>query len=288
MPGNEACFEVLSTGSGVKSLKKGDWAIAKQTGLGTWRTHLQVEESKLLKVDKEGVTPTQVGTVAVNPVTAWRMLTDFVQLNAEKDWFVQNGANSGVGRAAVQLAKKWGIRNIAVIRSRPDGQEEMEQELLELGATKVVTQEKVMSREFSHEVKKWTEDGAKGSIRLGLNCVGGPLATAMARVLAPGAHMVTYGAMSRKPMEIPAGLLIFKNLVFDGFWVSKWSDMNPEEKERTVRQLLDMIRKGELKDVPTVEVKWEWGTKKEELVEAVQGTLEGFRKGKGSFIFGES
>jgi len=221
-------------------------------------------------------------------VTAWRMLTDFVQLNAEKDWFVQNGANSGVGRTAIQLAKRWGIRNIAVIRSRPEGQEEMEQELLELGATKVVTQEKVMSREFSHEVKKWTEDGAEGSIRLGLNCVGGPLATSMARILAPGAHMVTYGAMSRKPMEIPAGLLIFKNLVFDGFWVSKWSDQNPEEKERTVRELLDMIRNGELKDVPTQEVKWEWGTKKELLVEAVQGTLEGFRKGKGIFVFGDS
>ena len=36
-----------------------------------------------------------------------------------------------------------------------------------------------------------------------------------------------------------------------------------------------------------VEVPWNWDTKKEELVGAVQGTLEGFRKGKGVLIFGD-
>lgn len=32
--------------------------------------------------------------------------------------------------------------------------------------------------------------------------------------------MVTYGAMSKKPLPIPAPLLIFKNLKFLGFWLS--------------------------------------------------------------------
>lgn len=66
VPGNEACFEVLAAGSGVKSVKKGDWVIAKHTGLGTWRTHLQVEEEKVMRVEREGLRSEQVGTVGVS------------------------------------------------------------------------------------------------------------------------------------------------------------------------------------------------------------------------------
>ena len=289
VPGNEGCFEVLSVGSGVKSVQKGDWVIARQTGLGTWRTHLQVEEDRVLRVEKDGLNPMQPATVGVNPVTAWRMLTDFVALDAEKgDWFIQNGANSGVGRAAIQLGKKWGFKNIAVIRDRPgeEGQQ-LRKELEELGATKVITEEELQSQGFSDQVKEWTNDGRE-SIKLALNCVGGKPALALAKPLSSGGHMVTYGAMSKQPFQIPAGMLIFKNLVFEGFWVSKWSDQHPEEKQKTVEQILDWTRKGEFVDTPFVEVKWEWGTKKEELVDAVQGTLEGYRKGKGIFVFGDT
>lgn len=70
VPGNEACFEVQAVGSGVKSVQKGDWVIAKQTGLGTWRTHLQVEENKVMRVEKEGLRSEQVGTVGVS-VLSW-------------------------------------------------------------------------------------------------------------------------------------------------------------------------------------------------------------------------
>ena len=53
-------------------------------------------------------------------------------------------------------------------------------------------------------------------------------------------------------------------------------------------ELLEMMRRGEFKDTPMVEVKWDWETKREALVDAVQGTLEGFRKGKGVFMFGDT
>ncbi len=66
VPGNEACFEVLSVGSGVKSVAKGDWVIARHTGIGTWRTHLQVQEGKVARVEKEGLRCEQVGTVGVS------------------------------------------------------------------------------------------------------------------------------------------------------------------------------------------------------------------------------
>ena len=122
VPGNEGAAEVVGVGSNVKSVQKGDWVIMAHTNQGTWRTHLVLDESQVTRIeDKSGLTPLQVGTVSVNPTTAYRMLRDFATWGYRGDeWFVQNGANSGVGRAAVQLGREWGIKSINVIRGRED------------------------------------------------------------------------------------------------------------------------------------------------------------------------
>ncbi|EXJ92907.1 mitochondrial trans-2-enoyl-CoA reductase [Capronia epimyces CBS 606.96] len=289
--GNEGVAEVISTGSGVKDLKRGDWVIMKSTGMGTWRTHMAVDESQLLKIDnKEGLTPLQVGTVSVNPCTAYRMLLDFAQWGFRGDeWFIQNGANSGVGRAAIQLAREWGIKSINVIRGRENKEEEqkLRQDLLDLGATKVITEEELTGRGIKDQIKEWTQ-GGREPIKVGLNCVGGKNATALAKFLSPGAALVTYGAMSKQPLLLPASLLIFKDIRFNGFWVSKWSDRHPDQKKQTVDDVLRLTREGKFKDIPVQECRWGWKTEVDTLSKAVQGTLGGFRPGKGVFVFDEA
>ncbi|KAI1618691.1 mitochondrial trans-2-enoyl-CoA reductase [Exophiala viscosa] len=289
--GNEGVAEVVSTGSGVKTLSKGDWVIMKYTGQGTWRTHMAVDESKLLKIDnKDGLTPLQVGTVSVNPCTAYRMLLDSATWKFMGDeWFIQNGANSGVGRAAIQLGKEWGFKSINVIRGRENKEEEqkLKQDLLDIGATKVITEEELMSREIRDQIKEWTH-GGREQIKVGLNCVGGKPATALAKFLSPGATMVTYGAMSKQPLALPASLLIFKDISFTGFWVSKWSDRHPDQKKQTVDDVLRLTREKKFKDIPVQECKWAWETEVDTLKAAVQGTLGGFRPGKGVFVFEET
>ena len=262
--------------------------IPRATGLGTWRTHLQCPEERVMRVEKEGLDSKQAATVSVNPVTAWRMLKDFGAGVKEGEWFIQNGANSGVGRAAIQLGRMWGVKSIAVVRGRPGEEgEKLKRELEELGADKVVSDEEVVEKGFKDKVKEWT-NGGRERVVLGLNCVGGDAAMAMAKLLRTGAHMVTYGAMSKSPMRVGASMLIFKDIKFDGFWVSRWANRHPEEKRSTVESVLQLIREGKFKDVPMVEVSWNWDTKKEDLVDVVQGTLEGYRKGKGIFVFGDT
>lgn len=288
--GNEGAFEVDSTGSEVKGLAKGDWVIMKRTGQGTWRTHAQLDQSQLIKIEnKDRLSPLQVGTVSVNPVTAYRMIRDFCDwdwMRQGEEWLIQNGANSGVGRAAIQLGREWGVKTLNVIRDRktPEDTEAMKKELLDLGATAVITESQLLSREFRGLVNEVTRQG-KEPIRLALNCVGGDSATSMAKVLAPGSHLVTYGAMSKQPVSLPSGLLIFKNLAFDGFWVSKWGDKNPQLKESTIKDVLELTRAGKFKDIPSEDVTWSWDTEGPELAENVQGTLGGFRSGKGVFKF---
>lgn len=306
VPGNEGCLEVVSVGSGVTSLQKGDWCIPASTGFGTWRTHALVEhaDAALLKVDKTGLSPTQVATVSVNPCSAYRMLKDYVDLvdlsvkafqrdsSAEGGaWFIQNGANSGVGRAAIQLGKLWGLRSINVIREREgdaDATNALKQELLDLGATVVVTEAEFSDRSFNTRVKEEFTRMGRDPVMLGLNCVGGKSATNIAKLLGESGTLVTYGAMSKQPVMLPTGLLIFKDLRFNGFWLSRWANADKAGKKKTVDEILGLIREGQFRDAPVQEVKWDWDTEDKVLREAVQGTLTGFRAGKGVLLFGDT
>lgn len=286
MGGNEGCFEVVSVGSGIKTLQKNDWVIMKNTGFGTWRTHTLAEEKDIIRIgDKTGLSPIQVGTVGVNPCTAYRMLKDFDNLHAG-DWFIQNGANSGVGRAAIQLGRLWNLNSINVIRERstPEATQEMKDQLTALGATHVVTEPELLARDFRDKVKAWT-NGGRAPIKIGLNCVGGKPTAALIKQLAPGGTLVTYGGMAKQPLDLPTGLLIFKDLRFRGFWVSRWSDGHPDEKTAMVHELLQSTRDGQFRDVPVQPVEWTWSTELDTLRAAVQGTLDGFRSGKGVFVF---
>lgn len=67
-------------------------------------------------------------------------------------------------------------------------------------------------------------------IKLALNCVGGEVATDLARVLAPGGTMVTYGGMSKEPLAIPYELLAYKQLKLRGFWIANWYETHSQEQ----------------------------------------------------------
>ncbi|GKT92481.1 mitochondrial trans-2-enoyl- reductase [Colletotrichum tofieldiae] len=303
IPGNEGVFEVVSVGSKGSGLQKGDWVIPSASSFGTWRTHAVAEAKDVMKVTKEGLSPTQVATVSVNPCTAYRILRTYGpgEIRAGSDggmkaldpgsggWFIQNGANSGVGRAAIQLGKLWGLRSINVVRGRETEAEtaKLKEELTGLGATVVVTEQEFLAREWRDRLKELTR-GGRESVGLGLNCVGGKSATAIARSLGESGTMVSYGGMAKQPVMLPTGLLIFKDVRFVGFWLSKWNERDPQGRKFAIEDVLGMIREGRFKDVPIDEVPWSWETEEKELKEAVQGTLGGFRKGKGVFVFGET
>lgn len=310
VPGNEGVAEVISAGSDATSssgeqLKKGDWVIMKTPGFGTWRTYAQGPASAFVKISDEdrqgGITPVQAGTVSVNPCTAWGMLKGYGGAGRDEDlndasiaaqrapkqgeWFIQNGANSGVGRAAIQLAKAWGVHSINIIRSRPGDDEatqKLKDELKSLGADAVLTEEEAADKSFKKQVKELT-GGSR--LSLALNCVGGRSALNLAKVIDQGAYHITYGAMAKQPLTIPAGMLIFSDMRFTGFWVSRWSEAVPEKKREAVAEVLRLTREKKFADMPMQEVRWTAETTEDTLKQAAQGTLEGFRAGKSVFAF---
>ncbi|XP_048860528.1 enoyl-[acyl-carrier-protein] reductase, mitochondrial isoform X4 [Brienomyrus brachyistius] len=149
--GNEGVGEVMEVGSDVTSLSPGDWAIPVGAGFGTWRTEAVCDANDIIKVPKD-ISLLGAATIGVNPCTAYRMLHDFQPLRPG-DTVIQNGANSAVGQAVIQIAAALGVKTICVIRDRPNQQEVME-ELLSMGADYVVTEETLKGSEMDKIFQK--------------------------------------------------------------------------------------------------------------------------------------
>jgi trans-2-enoyl-CoA reductase len=258
-PGFEGSGYVAEIGSSVNGIEVGTLVILPHEA-GTWREAIALKPEKLVAVP-EGIDPVQAAMLKINPITAWRMLHDFVPLK-RSDWLIQNAANSAAGRAVIQMAHELGYRTVNVVR-----REELVEELRAEGGDVVV----VDGENLREEVKQAT---AGAPIRLALNAVGGENALRVANTLAPGATVVTYGAMSLQPLRIPNGLLIFKNLHFCGFWVNKWYDRaTAEERAETFQPIFDMARRGLLQT--KVEKSYSLGEAKAALEHAAQSRRSG-------------
>lgn len=216
-PGIEGSGVVLR--SPVADFSPGDQVVILSRA-GTWATHVAVPPDRLIKLP-DGIDMQQAAMLKVNPATAWRLLHGFRGIQ-KGEWVVQNAGNSGVGRCLIQLAKALGIRSISMVRN-PD----LVDELKCLGADHVVLDGPEGLGEALDRM------GGRNAV-LACNAVGGESALRLMNLLADGATHVTYGAMARRPLTVPNGLLIFRDLAVRGLWVSRWIDAAPIEELRQV------------------------------------------------------
>src|SRR5438046_5067773 len=232
-PGVEVAGVIVELGRGVKNLTGGALVILPHN-VGTWRDAVAVKADELV-VEPDGIEPVQAAMLKINPLTAWRLLQDYVDLQ-KGDWIIQNAANSAAGRAVIQIAHELGFKTVNVVRRA-----ELIDELRADGGDVVL----VDGEKLRDEVKSATGGAA---IRLGLNSVGGDSALRLANCLAFGGTLVSFGAMSLQPLKIPTGLFIFKDLRFRGIWINKWyDDATMQERLETFRHLYEMAKRGLLK-----------------------------------------
>jgi trans-2-enoyl-CoA reductase len=264
-PGFEGAGTIVELGANVNGLTN-DTLVILPHNVGTWRDALAVKANDLVAVP-EGVEPIEAAMLKINPLTAWRLLHDYVELQ-KGDWLIQNAANSAAGRDVIQIAHELGYKTVNIVRRA-----ELIDELRAEGGDIVL----VDGDNLRDEVKSAT-GGA--SIRLGLNSVGGDSALRLANCLAPGGTLVSFGAMSLQPLKIPTGLLIFKDLRFRGIWINKWYDnATPSERMATFQPLFEMARRGLLK------TKIEKAYPLSDVKAAVENAAQGKRGGKIIFEF---
>jgi len=224
VPGHEGVFRVVESGGG--GLRVGDRVVPLRPALGTWRSRGVFDARDWHRVPP-GLPLAAAATLCVNPPTALALLEDFVDVFADAraggsegggggsasgggTVVVQTGATSAVGQLVAQLARHRGARTVNIVRDRPDW-DETRAWLESLGADAVTTEARARA------------DAARLGLppaALALDCVGGGASGAAARLLGPGGTLVCYGAMSLQPVQVPASLLIFKDVRVRGFWLS--------------------------------------------------------------------
>ena len=262
--GNEGVGVIAHTGSAVSNFRVGQSVISLDR-VGNWCEAYVADANSLISLP-DGIPLEQAAMLSVNPPTAWRMLEGFVDLKPG-DWVIQNAANSGVGRAVIQIARLRGLKTVNIVR-RAD----LIPELEAAGADVMVKDEIPLSK----QIRDLT---GNADAPLGLNAVGGESAREIAKSLSDHATLVTYGAMGLQPLQMSNSLLIFKDLCFRGFWINAWyKRADTKEIHGMFDQLTPLVTSGKLK-VP-VEKIYPLTDAKDALIHASHNQ----RKGKILFV----
>ena len=230
--GNEGVGVIAQIGSAVPNLRVGQPVISLDR-VGNWCEAYTADANSLIPLPTD-IPLEQAAMLSVNPPTAWQMLEAFVNLKPG-DWVIQNAANSGVGRAVIQIARLRGLRTVNIVR-RKNLIPELEAE----GADVVVTDEIPLSK----QIRDLT---GNANVPLGLNAVGGESAREIAKSLSDHGTLVTYGAMGLQPLQMSNSLLIFKDLCFRGFWINAWyKRADAKEIHAMFDQLIPLVTSGKL------------------------------------------
>lgn len=213
-PGGEVAGHVFALGAGVTEWKAGD-AVAVQSNIfcGECEYCLRGEESQCLRAELLGVVrdggfaekvlvpqralmrlPTGVpfetsAALSLAGSTAMHMLTSRAQVRAG-DWVLVVGASSGVGSAAIQIAKQLGARVIST------GSSEAKRALAQkLGADFAIDHSKP---DWPAEVRKLTQ---RRGADLVVEHVGGDVLPKCFECLARGGTVVTCGATAGRDIS---------------------------------------------------------------------------------------
>ncbi len=175
--------------------------------------YIAAPRSNVIPIPPE-MTYDEAAAVPLVFLTAWHMLVARAKIRPGQLILVL-GAGSGVGSAAIQIAKLWGCRVIATA-----GDERKLDRARELGADYVIDHYK---QKISDEVKKIT---AKRGVDVVFEHVGSATWTESMKSLRPGGTIVTCGATTGGEVGFDIRFLFSRQLSFLGSFMGTMGDLN--------------------------------------------------------------
>lgn len=255
IPGSDVCGVVLETGKAVKRIKKGDTVIVSPgqaphhvrealdnrdsfspefqiLGLqtqGGYAEKLAVNERFVIPVsDKYNFE--EWASVPLASLTAYHMLVTRADLRPGETVLV-HAAGSGVGSAAIQLAKFLGATVFTTV-----GDYKKVARAKKLGADEVILYK---TKDFSETAKELT--GGRG-VDVVFDHIGPEIWQKNLQTLARGGRLVTCGATSGPKAEIDLRYLYSKQLSILGSYMGSLSELY---------KVIELVETGKL--VPTVD-----------------------------------
>jgi NADPH:quinone reductase-like Zn-dependent oxidoreductase len=231
--GSEATGTIDALGDGVQGFKPGQ-RVAVSGVHGAWSEYFIASAASLVPVPDSMSDETAAQLIAM-PLSAL-VLLEFVGAT-EGQWVIQNAATGAVAKVLAMIATTRGIHVVNLVRRA-----EAVEELRALGIDNVVSTD---ATDWQGKVKTLT-GGA--SIVAGVDGVGGASAGDLMDLLSEGATLVSFGAMSGKPLQLSAGDLIFKQAVVKGFWLSKiMGSADRADIGRWMSELVRLVATGAVK-----------------------------------------
>lgn len=191
----------------------------------------------LLAPIPDAVSDEQAVCMLVQGTTAWHILKTMGHLSPGET-VVVHAAAGGVGTLAIQLAKMWGAKVIAVTSS--DEKAKLAQSL---GADEVVD---AKVEDLGKALR--TANGGKG-VDIVLEMVGGNTFDESMKALGDFGRMITYGMASRTaPTPIHPGALMHGSKTVSGFWLANCF-ASKEMLGDVIAALFALVADGKLKPV---------------------------------------
>lgn len=208
VPGLEYAGTVAALGPGVRSVEVGDRVMGIAGG-GAMATHLLAHARELVPVPA-GLSLDQAAAVPEAFFTAYDALFEQAGL-ALGEVVLVHAAASGVGTAALQLARAAGARVIGTSRS-PDKLER----LRELGLAEGVLVEQGRFQQRVAERLREDAGAGRAGVQVVLDMVGAAYLEENLRCLATRGRLVMIGLLGGASGSVPLGLLLGKRITLTG------------------------------------------------------------------------
>jgi len=231
IPGLEIAGEVVAAGAGAARWKVGDRVMALVVG-GGYAQYCPAHESHALPVPA-GLTLTEAAAIPETFFTVWHNVFERGRLRAGETLLV-HGGSSGIGTAAIRLAKAFGARVIATA-----GSEEKCQACRRLGADAAVNYK---TEDFVAATKAAT--GGKGADVI-LDMVGGNYAERNYKAAAVEGRVVQIAVQAGAKATIDLLRIMLKRLTHTGSTLRARSVADKGAIARALEeQVLPLIAKG--------------------------------------------
>ena len=228
--GYQAAGEIVAVGAEVTHLKLGQ----KVATVNNWGSHAELRSvpARNCWVIPDGFDVKKAAAIPVTFGTADDCLFEAGRLKAGETVLVQAGA-SGVGVAAIQLAKRAGATVLATASS-----DERLERLKPLGLDHGINYAR---EDVVKEVMRLTD---KKGVDVVVDSVGGPTLQGSINALAYRGRVSMVGAAGREPMVVDVGAMMGGNRQLRGVFLG--AELMTDRVHDNIQRLIDEAARGEL------------------------------------------
>ncbi|KJE34019.1 zinc-binding dehydrogenase [Thalassospira sp. HJ] len=236
-PGFEVSGTVRAVGDGVTHVKPGDAVMA----LPDWGGYAEqvIADGSLVIPLPDGVDFESASAFQVAYGTSWFALKYRAEVKPGEVVLV-HGAAGGVGLTAVECAKLLG----GIVIATAGGADKC-QIAREHGADHVIDYKSENIRDRVLEIT--SPLGKPKGVDVVYDPVGGDVFDQSLRCVAPGARMLLIGFASGTVPQIPANILLVKNVTAIGFYFGAYLEQNPDIAQAGMAELLDRLKSGAIR-----------------------------------------